>query len=189
MLRRILAMSTVLVAVYSAAPAPANAQWWQNFWSGVHRDYQRNVAWPDPFLASDRQAVEAPFAIQIANGWRRQNLLSDYHFTEDGLKLNQAGESKLYFILTQMPPNRRTVFVQRSMNPDVTSTRLALVQRTANRMVPMGMMADVVESDLANDGWPADEIDYVSRKFRSTSPDPRLPAPAGNTSSAGGSGN
>ena len=35
-------------------------------------------------------------------------------------------------------------------------------------------MPDVVESDLPNDGWPADDIDAVARKFNGTRPDPRL---------------
>ena len=42
----------------------------------------------------------------VANGWRRQNLLSDYHFNEENPQLNLAGETKVHYILTQMPPNR-----------------------------------------------------------------------------------
>ena len=32
--------------------------------------------------------------MQVANGWRRQNLLSDYHFNEDNPQLNLAGETE-----------------------------------------------------------------------------------------------
>ena len=45
------------------------------------------------------------------------------------------------------------------------------------------------ESDLPNDGWPADEIDTVSRKYRSTAPDPRLKNVSSADSSSAGSGN
>jgi hypothetical protein len=185
-----LGLAFPVVAVILLSSADAKAQWFSNWWDGMHRDYRRNVAWPEPFLKADREAVNLPIGMMVANGWRKQNLLSDYHFNEGKPQLNQAGELKLYFILTQMPPNRRTVFVQRAMDPDVTATRIALVQRAASRMLPGGMIADVVESDLPSDGWPADEIDAVTRKFRTTQPDPRLKAASqSGDGSGGGSGN
>jgi hypothetical protein len=164
--------------------APAQAQWFTNFWDGVHRDYQRNVAWPEPFIRPDRDGVNMPFAIMVANGWRRQNLISDYHFNDDNQKLNLAGETKLRFILTQMPPARRTVFVQRGLTSDVTSKRLDLVQQAAVNVMGDKSAPHVVESDLPNDGTPADDINAVARRFQSTRPDPRL----SNASSGGGSG-
>ena len=64
-----------------------------------------------------------------------------------------------------MPPNRRTIFVQRGLTPDVTALRIDVVQRAASRMVPAAMLADVVESDLPNDGWPADDVDAVAKQL------------------------
>jgi hypothetical protein len=177
----LLVLSTMLLSV-----APAEAQWFDNFCQSVKRGYHRNMSWPEPFLRADRESATLPFGIMVSNGWRRQNLLSDYHFNDDSPQLNQAGELKLHFILTQMPPNRRTVFVQRAMNPELTAVRMAVVQRAADRMLPSGMIAEVVESDLPNDGWPADEIDSVSRQYQRTRPDPRLPSNDGG--SGGGSG-
>ena len=178
----------LIVGTLLVSASPAQAQWFSNFWSGVHRDYHRNQAWPEPFLRPDREAVSQPFAVMVANGWRRQNLLSDYHFDEDKSVLNLAGEMKLRFILTQMPPNRRIVFVQRGLSPDVTATRIDLVQQAAVVMLPAGSLPEVVESDLPNDGWPADDIDAVARKFQSTRPDPRLKNASSNASSGGSSG-
>jgi hypothetical protein len=180
----------ILVAsVFGLATQSAEAQWMTTFSEGVCRGYHRNKAWPEPFLMPDRAAVNIPFAMMVANGWRRQNLLSDYHFNEDTQQLNQAGEMKLRYILTQQMPSRRTVFVQRGLTPDVTASRMAMVEREAARITPAGASGGVVESDLANDGWPADEIDTVSRRFIQTQPDPRLPdSPAADQSSAG-SGN
>jgi hypothetical protein len=167
--------------------APADAQWFSNFREEVRRGYRRNNAWPEPFIWADREATMKPFGIMVANGWRRQNMLSDYHFNEDNPQLNLAGETKLRYILTQMPPNRRTVFVQRGLSPDVTAMRIDLVQRAAGRMTPPGFVADVVETDLPNDGWPADDIDAIAKKWQATRPDPRLQK-ASNGDGSGGSG-
>jgi hypothetical protein len=163
----------------------AHGQWFEQFKHNFKRDYHRNMMWPEPFLQSDRNAVVCPFAIQTANGWRRQNLLSDYHFNDATSQLTLAGESKLRYILTQMPPTRRTVFVQQGLSTDVTEGRMRSVERAAERIVPTGMVAHIVESNLPNDGWPAADIDAVTRKFIATTPDPRLPR--GGISS-GGSG-
>ncbi len=179
-----LGSALLLVVVCLGTATPAKAQWFERFCENFKRDYHRNRMWPEPFLQADRQATMAPFAIQTANGWRRQNLISDYHFHDGTNQLTLAGESKLRYILTQMPPSRRTVFVQQGLSPDVTQARLAIVEQAANRLVPPGMVAQVVESNLPNDGWSAEDIDAITRKFNSSRPDPRLPS--GGMSSGGG---
>src|SRR5690606_32610892 len=100
-----LASALLLVVVCLGAATPAKAQWFENFCERFKRDYHRNKMWPEPFLQADRQATMAPFAIQTANGWRRQNLISDYHFQEGTNQLTLAGETKVRYILTQMPPS------------------------------------------------------------------------------------
>jgi hypothetical protein len=175
MLRYGLAILLLWTIVLSASPA--QAQWFSNFWEGVHRDYHRNVAWPEPFLKADRDSVTTPFALMVSNGWRRQNLLSDYHFNDDTSQLNLAGETKLRYIMTQMPPQRRAVFVQRALTSDVTAGRLEAVQLAAVKIASANgdkSIPQVAESDLPNDGWPADEINDVAKRFQSTRPDPRL---------------
>ena len=42
--------------------------------------YYENHRWPYPYSYADQQAVRDPFVIMVQNGWRRQNLLADYHF-------------------------------------------------------------------------------------------------------------
>lgn len=168
-----------------ASSSVAHGQWFEKFKHNFKRDFHRNQDWPEPFLQSDRNAVMAPFAIQTANGWRHQNLLSDYHFDDASNQLTLAGESKLRFILTQMQPSRRTVFVQQGLSSDVTEGRMHSVERAAERLVPPGMVAQVVESNLPNEGWPAADIDAVTRKFIATTPDPRLPTSSTGSGSGG----
>jgi hypothetical protein len=178
---------TLVLAVACSHAYTASAQQpeKESCWECFKRDFRRNAMWPEPFLQPDRDATLAPFAVQIANGWRRQNLLSDFHFNEGTHQLNLAGETKLRYILTQMPPSRRAVYVQQGLAGDVTQARLSSVQRASSRILPEGMMAQIIESNLPNDGWPAEDVDAVTRKYDASRPDPRLPA--GGISS-GGSG-
>jgi hypothetical protein len=167
--------SLILVLSFCFGTAStAKAQWFDKFCENFKKDYHRNKMWPEPFIQADRQATMAPFAIQTANGWRRQNLLSDYHF-QDNTQLTLAGETKLRYILTQMPQSRRTVFVQQGLTAEETQSRMAAVDRASARLVTPGQVAQIVESNLPNEGWPADDIDAVTRKFNSSRPDPRLP--------------
>jgi len=172
-----------LAATALIAPeVQAQDYWYRNTcWDNFCRDYHRNTQWPQPFIQPDRRAVELPFALQVANGWRRQNLMSDYHFSPDAPQLTLAGESKLRHILTEMPPNRRVVYVQRGDTAEVTAQRIDLVHRAAHRM---GLAADVTETDLPNEGWPADAIDSVARKWNASRPDPRLPDASGSSGSS-----
>jgi hypothetical protein len=62
-----------------------------------------------------------------------------------------------------------------------------MVQRAAGRMVPNGYAVDVVESDLPNDGWPADAVDAIAKRWDATRPDPRL-SKASSGDANGGSG-
>lgn len=177
----------VLCAVlYSAAPA--DAQWFSDFCDGVKRGYKRNNVWPEPFIRPDREAVMMPFALMVGNGWRRQNMVLDYHFNEDGTQLNLSGETKLRHILTQNPPNRRTVYVQQGLSPEETARRLEIVQRAAGRLSPPGFFPEVVETDLANEGWPADDVDAITKKFQATRPDPRLNSQDNGNGNGGGGG-
>ncbi len=60
---------------------------WHDFWAATHR----NNAWPEAFIPADRYAARAPFATCVANGWRAQNTLVDYHFDDETGRLNEAG--------------------------------------------------------------------------------------------------
>jgi uncharacterized membrane protein YgcG len=177
----------VIVWTILASATPAQAQW-SDFWSGTRTAYQKNVQWPEPFLQPDRDSVTLPFSMMIANGWRRQNLLSDYHFTDDGSQLNLAGETKLRYILTQVPPQRRTVYVQRGLTPETTLARLVLVNRAASKLALDKSTPSIVESDLPNDGWPADDVDATSRRFIASRPDPRLSNASSSSGGGGGAG-
>lgn len=142
----------------------------------IKRGYHRNVDWPWPHICPDRAAVREPFAIMVNNGWRRQNLLGAHHFTADGSKLSEAGELKVRWIVTQAPPDRRDIYVERSVDPAVTQQRVAAARTYAGHVNIDGPMPQVAETYLVSEGRPAAAVDAVNVKFQESMPPPILPA-------------
>jgi hypothetical protein len=142
----------------------------------VKRGYHRNVAWPWPYMCPDRAAVREPFSIMIENGWRRQNLLGEYHFTPDGKGLTKAGELKVQWILTQAPLAHRTVFVERSIDTVVTSNRLAAARDYATLISVDGQPPQVAETYIVSEGRPASVVDSINVRFQESAIPPVLPA-------------
>jgi opacity protein-like surface antigen len=180
--KRVLLAAAMLLSLATAASAQAPMApqqnqskpvgWWGRFW----RDYHRNQAWPDAFIPGDRAAVNTPFQLMADNGWQRQNLLCDYHFSADGQTLSPAGEYRLNWIATQAPAARRTVFVQRGATPGITVNRVDAVQQSVARLTPTGPLPRIMESDMDSAGYAGEEVDAVTNGSVKTRPDPRIPA-------------
>jgi hypothetical protein len=172
-----------LLLVGLACVVPAEAE---DFFQGIARDVKRRNCWPEPFTGPDRQATREPFAIIVANGWQQQNLVSGYHFQGEG-QLNEAGRLKVQWVLNEAPEQHRVIFVRRGANPQETAARIAAVQQClAQSSYPGDPPVPILESRRSDDGWPADRVDAVGRKFQAATPDPKLPA---TTQSSGGSTN
>jgi hypothetical protein len=147
----------------------------KQFGVSVARDYKRRNCWPEPFAQPERYDVRSPFGIMVYNGWRQENLLGDYHFVDEGGELTEAARIKVRWILTQVPLQHRTIYVQTAINPDVTALRIDNVQQLASQIVPEGPLPPVVETMISPRGWRAAEADLIGRKFEASAPEPRLP--------------
>lgn len=168
------AASLAVIVLASALPARAECIV-TRFAYDVARGWERNNCWPRPFSQPDRQAARTPFVIMVRNGWRRENLLSQHHFETDTGTLNPAGQEKLRWILLQAPQQHRTIYVSRATRPDETANRVTSVHEIAGQILPSGVVPTVIETDIVADGWPAERIDLIGRKFRDSAPEPRLP--------------
>ncbi len=191
---RILLLGVALTAICSLSSNPAEGFWWgvtdqscgteccpanaQQCTAMDHfkQGYHMNQRWPSPYVCPDRASVRAPFDAMVSNGWRRQNLMGPHHFNEDCTKLTQAGELKVQWIMTQAPAAYRQMFVERSINPDVTAKRLATV-RDYSTVVAMNESApEVTETHIVSEGRPASTVDFVNTRFRDNMRVPMLPA-------------
>ena len=180
-MQRYLAAGVVAICVFVAAkPAAAGhggmfdamGRFARNFWS----DFRANNMWPEPYNEPDRESVRTPINIMIANGWRRENTLNDHHFDRESNELTDAGKIKVELIVTKSPPQFRTVFVERMVDPEANAARLAAVQQIAENYVLDGEMPAVVDIQGGAVGWSALDIDNVRRKYIDSAPEPRLPA-------------
>ena len=116
-----LVIGLTLAAMASTARAENE---WDDFWDSVKVDWHRNNAWPHPFLEADIAAANAPFAMMIANGWQRENLLGEEYFDAETKRLTAAGRNRIRTILLQSPPEHRVIFVERDLTDEVTAKRL-----------------------------------------------------------------
>jgi len=180
--RLVIRLLIAAIALECAAPLVAGelGEWV----SSVARDTKRRNCWPEPFVYSDRQLARQVLAIQVAAGWERQNLLSEFHFTSGGADLTEAGRMRVQWILNEAPEQHLQVFVHRANTPQETAARMQAVQRFVaqsayNPSVP------VLESTRTDDGWPADRINTLSIKAANAAMEPKL---MGSSGGGGGSG-
>lgn len=170
-LRGVCIILAALAGLASAVPAQA----WiiADVMHSIAVDTKRNNCWPKPFLCPDRETVRAPLFVMVANGWERQNTLGNHHFK--GNELSEAGQLKVRWIVEQAPRHHRTIFVRRADTPEETAARMDVVQQAAIQWVPEGELPAVLETTRDLGSWPAERVDTIDRKFRDTTPDPRLP--------------
>lgn len=174
-MRRTIIVTLAAIVLAGGAP-PASAVFIDSMVHHIERGYRRNVLWPWPYVCPDRVAVREPFAIMVTNGWRRQNLLGSHYFDPVTQQLTTAGELHVRWVLTQAPPERRQLFIERSIDPAVTAERVAATRQYASLVSPDGQMPPIYETNLMAEGRPATMVDMTNVRFMENMPVPVLPA-------------
>jgi hypothetical protein len=183
---RFLRWFAVFVAVAAALvseSAQAGGLGW--LWRDINVGYHRNKYWPEPFIMQDRAFVAAPFVVMTRKGWEEQNLMGDNYFNKQTGKLNESGQLKVRWILTQAPVGYRTIYIEKADTPQQTADRMEVARQFADRIAIGGEVPDVRESNMPVTGWPAEYSDMIINKFNQSTPDPRLPADADSGAGAG----
>jgi len=112
----------------------------------------------------------------VNNGWRRQNLLGNYHFDNESNELTNAGKLKVNWIYSQAPVQRRNVFVQRGSQEVQTAARVAAVHEYAGSMSPAVGQINVNDTHIVAEGHAASAVDSVFVGYQSNRLPPGLPA-------------
>lgn len=182
----------ILISLGSTTPVLAG--WWESCtdatdrcFGSIARDIKRRQCWPEPFVISDRVAARAPMVTMVSNGWRRQNMLGEFHFEPGTGQLTEAGRLKIRWIVTEAPQQHRIVYVHTADGSQETDARIAAVQQMVARYASPGELLPVLPTSISDEGWPADQVDLIGRKFRASTPPPRLPSEANSGSSGSGS--
>jgi hypothetical protein len=102
--------------------------------------------------------------------------LSSHHFDATTAQLNEAGRLKVLSIVNEAPEQHRAIFVHRAATPQDTAARIQTVQRLAAESSAFGPPPPVLETNITDEGWSAERVDAIGRKFQSSIPDPKLPA-------------
>ena len=127
----------------------------------------------------------------VANGWRRQNMLGEFHFDPGTAKLTEAGRMKAAIGFSRPAPQQhRHIYVHRAVTDEETLGPHGHRLQLASKITPYDLPL-VQTTTISDEGWPADQIDRVGRKYQASTPAPRLPSPAGGggtTPSSGGGG-
>jgi hypothetical protein len=147
--------------------------------------YIDNLRWPRQYVHPARRGICQSFDTMANNGWRRNNLLNKYHFVpEEQEQLSDAGKAKVEWILTQTPPQRRTIFVERTLDAQRNADRIQSVQDLAANTNTPGGPADVQETHIRDEGHPAGAVDAVFTGFSANQLPPMLPQSGGSSSSS-----
>lgn len=161
---------TVAVWVSSAPAADVVGE----FFSSVARDTKRRNCWPRPFVYADRQSAREPFAVMVANGWQRQNMLVDGHFDAETGQLTESGRQKILGIMREAPQQHRAVFIHRAATPQQTAARIAVAEQFVAQSTYGGQGVPVLETQRLDEGISAERVDSIYRKFGAAVPEPKL---------------
>jgi hypothetical protein len=183
--------SVVLGANFANAQTCHSGQCPSHCHSGIghcEAGYHENNLWPAQYIPTARCAVNSAYTAMIANGWRRQNLLGDYHFEEGTGVLTTAGKLKSKWILTQAPQDRRTIYVQRGEDQSETASRIAAVHTWASTQSPVVEPVLVNDTHIVSEGHPAGSVDSIFVGFQANQPAPVL-TPSDGSGGGSDSGN
>ena len=169
------ARAVIAMAVVATTATSASADW-NSWWHGLHVDYHRNNAWPDPFNEVDAAQVIAPFEIMKTNGWRLHNTIGHELFRGGDGALLASGHRRVHWIATQAPESRRTVYVLRGETENETAARVNSVQLTLDKIVMNGAAPRVLVTDVeppaASGAWAT----KINREWLDHLTAPRLPS-------------
>lgn len=113
-------------------------------------------------------------------------------FTEE-CALTDAGRSKIEWIVTQAPEQRRAIFVKKAGTDADTASRIESVQLAVSELVPVGPLPEIQPTDIEPPLSSGQYQTVVNRALINSTPRPRLGSfrglnTPGTSSSAGGSG-
>jgi len=169
----------VLVTASSVSYAQQSCGYEPSLGQLFRAGYDANVQWPRQYIPPARSSVCQTYNAMINNGWRRQNLLGDYHFNKETNELTSAGKLKVNWIMSQAPVGRRSVFVQRAGEELNTTARLAAVHNYAGNMSPSVGQIEVNDTHIVAEGHRASSVDSVFVGYEANRMPPVLPASSG----------
>ncbi|MGE3314397.1 MAG: hypothetical protein AB7O26_04715 [Planctomycetaceae bacterium] len=149
-------------------------------------EYHAAHYWPYPYICEDRSYVRNLSQAQINNGWITETTLYSYHFNEETHELTDSGRLHLRWILENVPPEHRMVWVQTAPNKDVAAVQLLNVRSAAVEIAGEENLPGISHRVTTPTGRPALEVDAIRRLEIQSIPEPRIVIEALPTGTGGG---
>jgi len=92
---------------------------------------------------------------------------------------------KVKWILSQAPPHRRSIFVERGFDQSSTAARVASINEWTSTLSPSAGIVDINDTHLVAEGHPAGVVDHIFVGFQANQQPPVLPAESSSSSSSG----
>lgn len=110
--------------------------------------FQRNQAWPNPFVCWDRTAYLSIWQQMYSSGQAYDCTLCDSHFDRGTGQLNRLGERKLQVVMQNNPEWQRGVLVAPTRDPQLSQQRLEVVRESVRQWYGDAYAAQVAFSNV-----------------------------------------
>lgn len=150
--------------------------------------YQRNQAWPKPFICWDRAAYYNTWSQMYTAGLAGECTLSDAHFDSETGNLNQMGHQKIEMIFRNLPEPQRGVLVAETRDPNLNNQRLDVARNVVRNWYGEAYASQVALTRNVPQPASGAKVFAVNTRYMSTLPSPTITSSSGSGSSAGGSG-
>lgn len=151
-------------------------------------DYQRNVAWPHPFVHADRASYKGFIQPCIDRGWEIQNTLSEDCFDGQSGRLNRLGAAKIRNVVHAAPLHRRSVFVYGANGSDLVQARIKEVQSYLTYEFGRSNNVTVLATANYPHGGRGIYAEHMIPKYFEAIPNPALNAQSVSSAVSGGGG-
>ena len=144
----------------------------------IHR-YHSAQAWPYPYVCADRAAVLATVDMTRRAGYDDLITMHTYHFDPSTGRLNSAGRSRLFRIITGIDSTvgMPRVYVARSTGG--VEDRMAVVEQAVVEMAGSSDQIAVLPREVISVTRPSNEVERTYQQRLQTMPAPQLPSVAG----------
>lgn len=168
----------------AAAPAPAGG-----YFARAHEQhnliYQRNQAWPKPFVCWDRNAYFNIWNQMYTSGLAGECTLSDAHFDPETGNLNSMGERKIEVIFRNLPEAHRGVLIAESRDPIQNNQRLEVARKAISQWYGEGYASQVALTGRVPEPASGARVYAVNTGYQASLPPPTINNSAGSGSTGG----
>jgi len=151
--------------------------------------YQRNQAWPKPFICWDRAAYFNTWNQMYTSGLAGECTLSDAHFDSETGKLNPMGERKIEVIFRNLPETHRGVLIAESRDPNLNNQRLEVARNAVRQWYGEGYASQVALTGRVPEPASGARVYGVNTSYQASLPVPTINNAAGSGSTSGATNN